>query len=529
MNKNQLIWPAVLLVTSIPWVLALAGSPWARPAPALVALALVFLLRQPFPALLLGAFSGVLALTPHEPWMALSRLLDQHMLTALTSKWNLCAILFTLLAGGLASILEHGGGFTGWLSRLAGKSGAVRPRLVQGWAFVFGLACFFDGLANAMLAGRIFRPFFDRARVPRAVLAWIVDSTSAPVACIAFVSTWIAFQLGLIREGFAAVGIQVSPYTVYAASVPANYYCWFALLLVALSIYKNWRPGAMGRAQPSLLGDLDTQPTRTCGIWRAGVPLAVLIGSMLIGLYLSGAGWTAPASWAAVADAFGTADAALVLLTASVLAVLTAWALHPRPAQAGSALTSGVSAFVPPVCILIAAWTLGSVLKALQAPAWIAAWLDGALPLAYLPAVVFTLAALTSFCTGTSWGTMGVMMPLALPAALTMALSGGLGPGGSLTIGAAITAAVFSGAVFGDHCSPLSDTTIVSAAAAGCDPIEHVRTQMPYALIAAVTALLLGFLPLGWGAPPWLGLLIGAVALVVVVWRCPPLKSCAED
>jgi Na+/H+ antiporter NhaC len=502
---------AAVLMVLAGWPLAAVHNGLARLWPALAALVLVWLLRQPLGALLLGAFSGCLVLHAQTPWRAVPELLSGHVVASLQSSWNASALLFTLLMGGFVALIDSGGSLAGmarrWLERPQGNS----ARRVQVGAWVFGLVCFFDGLANAMLAGRLFRPLFDRARVPRAMLAYIVDSTSAPVACVAFISTWIAFQLSLIASGFSAAGREANPYEVFMASLPANYYCWFTLLLVVLAVWLNWHPGPMARAE-STPPEEQAEASGETAAWRGVLPVAVLVGGILTGLYVDGAGWLWPDSLRDVAGAFGAADAARVLLTSSVVACGLAVLVHPRPQHAPAALVSGMLSLAGPAAILLGAWALGSVLKELETAAWIARGLEGTLPAGLLPAAVFLLAAACSFCTGTSWGTMGVVMPLALPSAL--ALAGPASGPEMMVAGASVTAAVFSGAVFGDHCSPLSDTTIVSAAASGTPPLEHVRTQMPYALTAAAAALLLGFLPLGLlGLPSWIPLSGGAAAL----------------
>jgi len=509
---------AVIVLVALAWPLARLDLGLAKVWPAIASLVLVWLLRQPLPALLLGGFSGALALHAADPWRALPEFLSVHVAGSLHSAWNSSALLFTLLMGGFVAVIDSGGGLSSLARRWLERPGRDPARRVQNGAFAFGLACFFDGLANSMLVGRLFRPLFDRERVPRAMLAYIVDSTSAPVACVAFISTWIAFQLSLIGAGFAAAGLEANPYTVFTASVPANFYCWFTLLLVFLAIRRSWRPGPMAEARPDS-GTEGGAPAPVSAAWRGAVPVVFLVGAIFAGLYFDGAGGSLPGSVEDVARAFGAADAARVLLWASVLAAGLACALHPRPQEAPAALAQGMLSFVAPASILLGAWALGSVVKELEAADWIAGALQGRMPPALLPAVVFAFAALTSFCTGTSWGTMGVVMPLALPGALTLAVAAGAGPGEVFSTGAAVTAAVFSGAVFGDHCSPLSDTTIVSAAASGVDTLEHVRTQLPYALAAASAALLLGFLPLGFGLPAWLCLAVGALVLAATVHR----------
>ncbi|MFQ3271319.1 MAG: Na+/H+ antiporter NhaC [Lentimonas sp.] len=184
----------------------------------------------------------------------------------------------------------------------------------------------------------------------------------------------------------------------------------------------------------------------------------------------------------------------------------------------GATFLGGVREIAGPVLVLIAAWMLGAAISQLGTATWLSEFLQGRLPVALLPAGIFVLGATISFSTGTSWGTMGVLMPLAIP--VIFALSGGTMDAERDRLVVAAIGAVFSGAVFGDHCSPFSDTTIVASIAAGVTPLDHVRTQLPFALLAALVAVLVGFIPLGFGAPAWVCLIAGIVCLLALpsVW-----------
>jgi Na+/H+ antiporter NhaC len=373
-----------------------------------------------------------------------------------------------------------------------------------------------------MIVGRSLRRLAARAGVSGAKLAYLVDSTSAAVACVAVISTWIAFQLSMIQAGFEIAGLEVQAYRVFLHSIPLNFYCWFTIALLAVAIWRGWNPGPMARAERRAGEARAAEPapapaTRAASPWRALGPLAILLGALLGGLYLDGAERAWPPTWRGVAEALGNADAAVVLVGASALGCLAALALNPRGARGEPGIrifAGGILQLAIPVLILIGAWVLSSTLKPLGASEVIAGLLADRMPPGLFPLAVFATGTLVSFTTGTSWGTMGVLMPLALPVAL--ALSGATDPTGAHPVVAGTVAAVFSGAVFGDHCSPLSDTTIVSSIACGIEPLEHVKTQLPYALIAAGTAAGAGFLPAGLGAPPWL-LLPGGAALLVAL------------
>lgn len=519
--RNGTAWTLFLLSCPIAW----SGFHTLAPFwPPLVGLAIILLTRRVLIGLLTGAASGVLLLQQGRPDRALPSFFSDHLLPALQSEWNLSVLVFTFLMGGFVALIEFGGGLQGLIGR--GLRGTTQPaRRAQAVTTGLGLLCFFDGLANSMLVGRVMRPVCDRVGVSRAKLAYLVDSTSSPVACVAFISTWIAYQLSMIRTGLEQAGRDDNPYALFAASLPYNFYCWFTLLLVLCVVWNQWHIGPMRDHEAATHTDASPESSPTSppagSSWRALLPLAVLATALLGGIYWNGSDPATPWSWQHMAEAFGRARADQVLLWASVLGCATAWLCNRRSPEgsedAGTAFLSGVVALFVPVLILVAAWCLGSTLKGLHTAPALAGLLHGHLPVWLLPAGVFLLGSAISFTTGTSWGTMGVLMPLALPTAL--ALTTGSDPAQSHLILVATIAAVFSGAVFGDHCSPVSDTTVVSSLSSGTDPLTHVQTQFPYALLAAGLALLLGFLPAGLGIHPGLSLSSGLGLLLILSRR----------
>jgi Na+/H+ antiporter NhaC len=509
------------------WFIILIDSSWTALWPSVVALITVFLLNRAITGLLLGAAAGLLLLHNGNPLSAAVSLFTEHLIPVLSSTWNLSVLVFTLLLGGFAALLEKGGGIQALMQK-GQISGGHSGRKVQWSAYILGLICFFDGLANSMLVGKSVSPMAARAGVSRARLAYIVDSTSSAVACVAVISTWIAYQLAMIREGLLQANVEAQPFTLFLQSIPFNYYCWFTLILLAVVISRDWNIGPMRKskvAKPEEQDLQDFQGLEKTTVWKSAVvPLGFLISGLLIGLYLTGAhGNYLPVTLQSVSDAFGNANAAAVLVWVSAVACVLALVMNygPIKQQDENALPvfgAGIKNLIKPVLILIAAWLLSSTLKSLDATEVLAGMLDGNVSPALYPVLVFVTGALISFSTGTSWGTMGILMPLALPVALSFS-GGELSPLIHGTI-----AAVFSGAVFGDHCSPFSDTTIVSSISCGIEPMEHVRTQMPYALIAAGTAIVLGFLPSGFGLNPYLSLVIGAAVLLALprvskVWK----------
>jgi Na+/H+ antiporter NhaC len=495
--------------------------------PPLAALLVIGATRHALAGLLAGAFAGALMLAGGDPWRAWLDLPAEHLAPGLRSDWKVGAITFTLVLGGFAAVLERGGGFAALVRRWVRPGPGSRRRLETA-ATGLGVLCFFDGLANSMVVGRVCRDLGDRCGVPRVKLAYLVDSTSSAVACVAVVSTWIAFQLSMIAEAFAMAGRPANPYAVFLKSLPYNFHCWFTLVLLVVAVRSRFHPGPMGRyernvpAAPVAVAGEGANSRATEGpllplgaAARATLlPLGVLLASFLAGFVALGAPRPIlPLTRDKVVAAFGSDAGPLVLVLAGLLATLAAAVWYPRAAPGGraaipGAFLGGCRAMVGAIWILLAAWMLGSVIEALGTARVLTALLAAGGALALVPLLTFITGAAVSFATGTSWGTMGILFPLAIPAAAAA------GAGDPLLH--ATVAAVFSGAVFGDHCSPFSDTTVVTAVSCGVEPHDHVVTQLPYALIAAGTACLAGFLPAGLGFPAWASLALGVGFLVVL-------------
>ena len=504
MNGRRFFWTGttlILLTGLIDFLNLSLGAIW----PSVVALILVFSTRNVLMGLLGGAVVGAVLLSDGRLWEVPLQLVERHLLPNFGSSWKSGAVIFTLLLGGFVHLLERGGILQVLLARLLhGKS----RRKVEAGAGLFGLVCFFDGLANSLMVGRIFQPMAKAVGVSKVRLAYIVDTTSAAVACLAFISTWIAYQLAMIREGFALAGQleRAQPYRLFFASLPHNYYAWFALFLLGFVIWKQWNIGPMRtfeeKAEPTPVLPPGIELTRN-GLWRAWIPMVTLLTIIFSGIYFNGTHQMEeapfPLTWNKLALSFAEANVPAILIIGSAVAALLAWLFFPREVlrpgeKAGNVFMEGMLQLFQPVLILIMAWMLSSTLNDLKAGDYLGDLLGGRISPAVFPLAVFLTGSLVAFTTGTSWGTMGLLMPLAIP--LAFRLSEGDFQA-TMTYLPMVIGGVFSGAVFGDHCSPISDTTIVSSIACGVDPMDHVRTQIPYALIAAVGAGFLGFLGVG--------------------------------
>lgn len=530
MKRQSIIAWTAFLLTFLWLLLPSAHNTVASLWPSVLAIGLAFLTRNIYLALFTGAMAGAVLLSNGNPLEAFLSLFSRHLLTALKDPWNLNVLIFTLLMGGLVELMQRNGGMRALAKWFLGRAHSKRKAAMG--AYLMGWAIFIDGLANSMLVGKAMRPITDRAGISRAKLAFIVDCTSSPIAGLSLISTWVAYELSVIHQGFqnvpglAAQKIPAS-FALLVQSLPFRFYNIFLLLLVFLVIWLGRDIGPMVKSEKIAQAVNPVKPFEpeteevVSRLSLAIVPIVTLVLGVFIGLFVQGGGMELPFTWDNLITAFGKADAAMVFVWVTGFTIFVTMALSA--VQPNSQLQDGVVAvffdgmkqIFLPTMILVFAWVLNSVIKELGAGQFLVSLLGNHLPPGTLPALIFLTASVISFSTGTSWGTMALVMPLAIP--LAVSLSGD--PTSHLVI--VTIGAVLAGAVFGDHCSPISDTTIVSAFASDCEAMEHVRTQMPYALLAAGVALVLGYLPAGFGLSPWLGLPIGAA----VCWAVLRMKG----
>ena len=443
---------------------------------------------------------------------------------------HVAIILFTLLMGGLIGIVYRNGGAFGIADRISVLASNRRRGQIS--TSGLGFAIFFSTYANSLVIGNTMRPVTDRLKISREKLAYIVDSTAAPLAAIAVISTWIGFELGLIQTSVSGIGFEEGAYAIFLQSIPYNFYPIWTLIFV-LAIGATGRDfGPMLKAEQRASqegkvlrdgadvdanagedgGDLQMKEGAPRYAFNAVIPIAVLIGTVAVGLYVTGSGEN-------LRDIIGSADTGATLLWAGLLGVLAAVLLSVGQRilslkETMDAWYGGLKSVLFVMIILTLAWALGNVAGDLKTANYLVSILGNALPPSVLPAILFVIAAAVSFAVGTSWGTMGILMPLAVPLVWTVLQNNDMANPENYYIMYATIGTVLAGSVWGDHCSPISDTTIISSVAAGSDHIDHVRTQIPYALTVGFAALLLGLIPSGFGVSPWITLPIGAILLV---------------
>ena len=507
---------------------------WVSVTPPLVAILIALTLRNVIPALLIGVWLGAAALRSFSPEGIFLGLLDGfevYVVRALSDVEHAAIILFSLMIGGMVGIITRNGGMASIVRKIVSRARTAVSGQVAVWGM--GLMIFFDDYSNTLVVGNTARPITDHLKISREKLAYIVDSTAAPVVCLALITTWIGYEVGLIGDALDAVpGLDEPAYTVFLKSIPYSFYPILAFLFV-LGVAVTGRDfGPMYKAEvrarngqvspligddmPSLQGDqLEPKPNIPLRAINAFVPLLVLIASLIGGLYATGEGET-------ITDIIGSADAYKAMMWASLLGALTAAVMTTGQGilsghETVDAWFGGVKAMLFAMIVLVLAWALSAVTSDLNTANYLVSIFAGTLPPALVPAVVFILSAITAFTTGTSWGTLGILMPLVVPLTWAVLGSNGIADAAHMHILYSAIACNLAGAVWGDHCSPISDTTVLSSMASGCDHIEHVRTQMPYAMLVGAVAIAAGTIPGGYGFSPWFSILAGIGILFVVL------------
>lgn len=463
--------------------------------PPIIAIVAAVAFRKVALALLIGIFSGEMILFGWNPFLALDATVNE-ILNVCSDTGNLKTFLFTALTGAFVIMVEVSGGVDGFVNYLTVQSRKVKSkRAAMLIAYGIGILIFIDGLLSIMFTGVVTRPLIDKYKVSREKLAYICDATSAPVNAIIPLNSWGAMLMGLIAAEITAGFISGDPMTLLVESLPFQFYSILSLVFVLFYILtgKDWGPmkRAEQRVQTTgalydegvtpLLNDRDgierLVPAGQGNKWNMILPLIVLIGGTFIGLFVTGGG--------SIINGSGTtAILYSVIVTLLFMAVLYTRQKIMTGKQFSDHLLKGVSNMINLVCLLVLAFAIGAVVKQLETGLFLASLIGDQISGAFCPAIIFVLGAVMAFATGTSWGTFSIMMPIAIPMAAAMDANM------LLTIGA-----VISGGIFGDHCSPISDTTILSSMSVGTDLFSHVKTQLPYALVVAAlsTVLYVGF------------------------------------
>ena len=520
---------------------------WFSLAPPVVAILLALLFKEVITALLAGVWLGALAVAGYNPLSAAWRTIDLYAVPAIGDMegGHTQILVFSLLLGGLVGIVSRNGGTQGIVDAVSPYASTRRRGKIATW--IAGLAIFFDDYANTLIVGNTMRPITDRLKISREKLAYIVDSTAAPVAAMVPISTWVGYEISLIADGMsiaaqqpgtdpalAATLTSISPFAVFLSTIPYLFYPLLALAFVFLTSVMNRDFGPMAKAERRAAAGHGvhgaeaqlavataeahlTPPEGVVPRWyNAALPIITVILVVLGGLYTSGL--DSAGAEASLMDIFGAADPFAPLLWGSAAGCIVGIGLSVvqrilTMQESLEAWLGGMKAMFLAMVILTLAWSLGQVTEDLGTAQYLAQILSDALPLQVIPVLVFVTSAAMAFATGTSWATMAIMLPLVIPLTVTLGGAEGFGVAGEYSILLGAISSVLAGAIFGDHCSPISDTTVLSSTAAACDHLDHVRTQLPYALAVALLAMVAGDLATAFGLPVWMALL-GAIAIL---------------
>ncbi len=495
--------------------------------PPALAIVLAIWKRQVIIALTLGVFSGATIVNHWNPLLGILETFSKYIVAkSLADAWNVGVIVFCLAIGGLVGVMSRIGGTQAIAESIAKKARDTRSTLLA--TFFMGIAIFFDDYANSMIVGNTMRPITDKYHIAREKLAYIVDSTAAPISSICPISTWVAMELGLIATAFTTLGIQGNSMVAFMNTLPYRFYSLFTISFVFIVILMKRDFGPMLEAEirartkgevfakgstPMISEDKALMPDEpgTGSVWSAIIPIFLFAFITVVGLWYNG---YEPGK--SIREAFGDADASVVLTWAaflsSIVAVLIGKFTGKFNLEEGvDSWVAGVKTMLIAVIILTLAFSLKAVITEMQLAEWIVANTKDVLSGMFLPSLTFILAFCIGFATGTSWGTNAILMPIIIP--LAVAISGATTEVTTLMYSS--MGAVLTGAVSGDHCSPISDTTILSSTASGADHIDHVRTQMPYSMVVAAFGLVFGYIPTGFGISPWICIVAGLVGMVI--------------
>jgi len=528
---------------------ALVFPGWTSLLPPLIAIGLALIFKEVVISLFIGVWAGALLVAGLNPITATMRTVDRFIVPAVADPSHASIIVFTALLLAMVGVMGRSGGTGGIVQAV--RPLATSPRRAQLAAYLGGLGIFFDDYANTLIIGPTMRPITDAMRVSREKLAYIVDSTAAPVASIVFVSTWVGYEIGLIGDGLKAAAsmqgvppdvaaelMSASPFNVFLHSIPYRFYPILALVMVGLIIWTQRDFGPMWKAEnrasrgeglfnegASLLVDTEARemmakegaPERW---YNAAIPVLTVIAIVILGLYTDGLAKLDHSG--SLSDIFGAADPYSALLWGTLGGLLVAIGLAVgqrilKATEAIEAAIGGIRATLLAFVILVLAWSLGAVTEALGTAHYLAGILSGNLPPHLLPVLVFVISAAISFATGTSWATMAILLPLVIP--LSVVLGGAIGfeQGTHYTLVLGTISSVLAGSIWGDHCSPISDTTVLSSMASACDHVDHVRTQLPYALTVGVVGIMAGDIPTAYGMNPIFSYLIGTTILFLIL------------
>ncbi len=553
---------------------------WLSILPPLIAIALALIFKEVIVSLFIGIWAGAFIVggmrfdSLYYIVVSFWEVVEKYVISSLADSDHMSVIVFSLLIGGMVAIISRNGGMAGVVNGLSRYArGPVSSQFIT---WLLGVAIFFDDYANTLIVGNTMRSVTDKFKISREKLAYIVDSTAAPVSAVAFITTWIGAELGYIQDGIGLLegyNGSSSAYSLFLSSLKYSFYPILTLIFILIIIFSRKDYGKMyqaevrarttGQVSPATstsedepnMEDLTPVKGAPLKWYNAAIPVLLVILMTIFGLIDTGIASTysqlidanipvSSSNWGDTWGAMGTllgeensffmkigtlignSNSYTALLWASLTGVtvallLTVFGRIMKLHDAMHTMTMGFKTMLPALIILTLAWSLAILTKELHTATYLTSALQGNINPYLMPPLIFILAALIAFSTGSSWSTMAILYPIAIPTAWAICTAAGMSPDISLEILLNVIAVTLAASVLGDHCSPISDTTILSSLASDCNHIDHVRTQLPYALTVGVISLACAFISTllggGWGIS--LVLLIISVAILFGVVR----------
>ncbi|MBH55416.1 MAG: hypothetical protein CMI18_13870 [Opitutaceae bacterium] len=524
---------------------------WYSVLPPIVAVAAALSFRNLIVALLAAFLTGSFLAFGPNPIVTLPSAFNIFILQNLIDGFSIFIFIFLFGLVGMIHVTYRSGGIHGLAEKLSVLARGRRSTKLA--TFCAGLIIFFDDYSNTVVVGSTMRKLTDRFRISREKLAYLVDSTTAPIAGLAMLSTWIAFEVFLFSQTAEAIGLDETGYGIFIKSVPYRFYCWGTLIFLILTSATDRDFGPMYRAEKRshdtglvqregaqlILSEkneiLEPDEGQKHLARNAALPILWVIATIFVGILLIGSYRMAeagiPFSFGLMANwreafgyatnpAYGEAGSMLILAIAAITGGI--WAIllasSSRVLKPGAAIKAYLQAFPTlwmAAFILIMAWGMKEICTTgLHTDEYLISLLGDRFPVWTLPLLTFFIASGMAFATGTSFGTMGILIPVILPLAYSL----GAYQGESQLFFFLTSAAILDGAIFGDHCSPISDTTVLSSIASGCDHIDHVSTQVIYALTVMFIASVTGYLFVGMGIPLWTFFVLFPVISLIILW-----------
>lgn len=548
---------------------------WLSVVPPLIAILLALLFKEVMVSLFIGIWAGAFVAgglrieSLYYFVVSIFEVVEKYVVKALADSSHISIIVFSLMIGGMVAIISRNGGMAGVVKSLSRYAKDAKSTQFITW--LLGVAIFFDDYANTLIVGNTMRSVTDKFKISREKLAYIVDSTAAPVSAVAFITTWIGAELSYIADATATLqgfDAGMTPYALFVSSLRYSFYPILTLIFILILIFTRRDYGPMWKAEhrARTTGQVssarnededepdmeDLSPVKGAPLkwYNAAIPVLVVILLTIFGLIDTGIAsvygelvekGVSPSSEAwgdvwplmyhlsgedasffmRVGKLIGSSDSYVALLWASfggllVAILMTVGQKIMKLIDAMHNMTIGFKTMLPALIILTLAWSLAITTEELHTATYITNLLQDSLSPYLMPAIIFILAAFIAFSTGSSWSTMAILYPIAIPTTWAICQTQGIAPDISMEILLNVIATVLAASVVGDHCSPISDTTILSSLASDCNHIDHVRTQLPYALTVGTTSLIAGSLAtyLGGGILICLGLMIVSVLIL---------------